>query len=58
LRLVSDGPRVPGEQGDLVSRLRAVIVAKDEQAAGQCRSRKASVDEAETAEPRWRPRTY
>jgi transposase len=33
LRLVSDEPGVAGEQGDLVSRLRAVIGAKDEQIA-------------------------
>jgi transposase len=33
LRLVSDEPGVAGEQGDLVSRLRAVMGAKDEQIA-------------------------
>ena len=33
MRLVSDEPGAAGEQGDLVSRLRAVIGAKDEQIA-------------------------
>lgn len=86
-------PGAPGEQGDLVSRLRAVIVAKEARQArqqsewersrdrkrggqpghhgkglqrdpepgerktaepsAQCRSCKASLAEAETAEPRW-----
>jgi hypothetical protein len=49
LRLVSDGPGVPGEQGDLVSRLRAVIVAKDEQAAALVASLEVALARLETA---------
>jgi hypothetical protein len=33
LRLVSDEPGAAGERGDVISRLRAVIGAKDEQIA-------------------------
>ena len=49
MRLVSDGPGVPGEQGDLVSRLRAVIVAKDEQAAALVASLEVALARLETA---------
>jgi transposase len=44
LRLVSDVPGAAGEQGDLVSRLRAVIGAKDEQIAALTAALDASLD--------------
>jgi hypothetical protein len=43
LRLVRDDPRAAGGQGDLVSRLRAVIGAKDEQIAALTVSLEAAV---------------
>ena len=46
---MSDGPGAPGEQGDLVSRLRAVIVAKDQQAAALRASLEAALARLETA---------
>jgi hypothetical protein len=49
LRLVSDEPGVPGEQGGLVSRLRAVIVAKDEQVAALGASLEAALARLEAA---------
>ncbi len=44
MRLVSDEPGAAGEQGDLVSRLRAVIGAKDEQIAALTAALEASLD--------------
>jgi Transposase IS66 family len=44
LRLVSDEPGAAGEQGDLVSRLRAVIGAKDEQIAVLTAALEAALD--------------
>jgi hypothetical protein len=44
LRLVPDGPGAGGEQGDLVSRLRAVIGAKDEQIAALAAVLEASLE--------------
>jgi Transposase IS66 family len=44
LRLVSDEPGAVGEQGDLVSRLRAVIGAKDEQIAVLTAALEAALD--------------
>jgi transposase len=44
LRLVSDDPGAVGEQGDLVSRLRAVIGAKDEQIAALTAGLEASLE--------------
>jgi transposase len=44
LRLVSDVPGVAGEQGGLVSRLRAVIGAKDEQIAALTAALEASLE--------------
>ena len=46
---MSGVPGVPGEQGDLVSRLRAVIAAKDEQAAALEASLEAALARLETA---------
>jgi hypothetical protein len=43
LRLVSDEPGAAGEQRDLVSRLRAVIGAKDEQIAALASALEASL---------------
>ena len=43
MRLVSDEPGAAGEQGDLVSRLRAVIGAKDEQIAALTAALEASL---------------
>jgi len=40
---VSDAPGAAGEQGDLVSRLRAVIGAKDEQIAALTASLEAAL---------------
>jgi hypothetical protein len=44
LRFVSDEPGAAGEQGDLVSRLRAVIGAKDEQIAVLTAALEAALD--------------
>jgi hypothetical protein len=44
LRLVPDEPGAGGEQGDLVSRLRAVIGAKDEQIAALAAALEASLE--------------
>ncbi len=52
---MSDEPGVPGEQGDLVSRLRAVIAAKDEQIAvlqAQLEAALARLDASEDRERR------
>jgi regulator of replication initiation timing len=44
LRLVPDEPGAGGEQGDLISRLRAVIGAKDEQIAVLAAALEASLE--------------
>ena len=44
MRLVSDEPGAAGEQGDLVSRLRAVIGTKDEQVAVLTAALEAALD--------------
>ena len=46
---MSDAPGVPGEQGDLVSRLRAVIAAKDEQMAALTASLETALARVEAA---------
>jgi hypothetical protein len=52
LRLVSDEPGAVGEQW-LVSRLRAVTAAEDEQPPAECRACRAGLGGAEAVEPRW-----
>jgi hypothetical protein len=55
LRLVSDEPEAPGgQQGDLVSRLRVVIAAKDEQIAGLTAGLEAALSGLEAARERER----
>jgi Transposase IS66 family len=54
LRLVSDEPGAGGEQGDLVSRLRAVIGAKDEQIAALGASLEAALAGLEASRERER----
>ena len=54
MRLVSDEPGVAGEQGDLVSRLRAVIGAKDEQIAALQASLEAALAGLEASRERGR----
>ncbi len=52
MRLVSGVPGAAGEQGDLVSRLRAVIGAKDEQIAALTAALEASLDRVRRLELR------